>query len=140
MKAQPYVLALVKIHRIGGLTPLPQGSPCDCSGNIQVPQQLLGRPNGNRFRFLELAPGAEEKLRVFEHSLSDGRKSRAPGRVEIAHFLSGELMPGDRFGETLAVFALGACHWHQILHGRMRSNLPATNLLLDRIGQLANER
>jgi hypothetical protein len=140
MKAQPHVFALVKIHRIGGLTPLPQGSPCDRSGNIQVPQQLLGRSKGNRFHFLELAPGAEEKLRVFEHSLSDRGKSRAPGRVEFAHLLSGELMPGDRFGETLAVLALGARHRHQILHSRMSSNLPATNSLLDGIGQLTNER
>ena len=140
MQAQPHVLALVKIHGIGGLAPLPQGSPCDRSGKVQIPQQLLGRPKRNRFHFFELAPGAEKKLRVFEHSLSDGRKSRAPGRVELAHLLSGELVPGNRFSEALAVFALGARHGHEILHRRMRSYLAATNSLLDGIGQLTNER
>jgi len=81
LEAQPHVLALGKIHRSGRFTPLPHGAPGDRSGNIQVAQQLLGCPNGNRFLFLKLAPGTEEQLRVCNHPLSDGRKSSAPGRI-----------------------------------------------------------
>ncbi len=49
-------------------------------------------------------------------------------------------MPGDRLGETFAVVAVGARHRHQILHGRVRADLPSTNSLLDGLGQLADER
>ena len=138
MEAQPHVLALDKIHRSGRFTPLAPGAPGDCTGDIQVAQQLLGCPNGNWVLFLQLPPSAEEKLRVCNHPLPDGRKSSAPGRIEFTHLLSGELMPGDRFGETFAVVAVGARHRYQILHGRVRADLPSPNLLLDGFGQLPN--
>ena len=131
MHAQPHVLALGKIHRIGRLTPLPRGSPGDRSGDIQVSEQLFRHPHGNRFLFLELAAGTEEQLWVFNHPLSYGRKSSTPGRVEFAHLVSGELVPGNRLRETFAVVAFGARHRDQILHGRVRSDLSLTNSLLD---------
>ena len=110
LDARPHVLALGKIHGIACLTPLPHRSPGDRSRNIQVPEQLFRRPHGYRFLFFQLAPGAEEQLWVFNDSLSYRRKSSTPSRIEFAHLVSGELVPGNRLRETFAVVAFGARH------------------------------
>jgi len=49
-------------------------------------------------------------------------------------------MPGNLLGEALTGVAITACHRDQMLHGRVRPDLSATNLLLNRLGQLAHQR
>ena len=140
MHAQPHVLALGKIHRIGRLTPLPHGSPRDHSGNLQVPEQLLSSPHGNGFVFLQLAPGTEEKLRILNEAFSYRGWPIAPSPIEHAHFVGAELIPGNLLGEAFAVVPLGPRHRYQILHGRVGANLSAADLPLNRLRQLLHER
>ena len=139
LDAQPHVLALGKIHGIGCLTPLPHRSPGDRSRNIQVPEQLLRRPHGYRFLFLQLAPGAQEQLWIRDDTFSYGGEPIAPGRIKDAHFMGAELTVGNLLGKAFAVIPFGARHRHQVLHGRVRSDLPSTNLFLDGLGQLSNQ-
>jgi len=131
LQAQPRILALGAIHRAGRFTPLPRGAPRHRPDDVQVSEQLLARPHRYRLLFLDLTPGAEKKLRVVDHPLSHRRSAATPGGVKIGHFMGGELVVGDGLGETLAVFAFGARHRHQILHGGVRTDLAAADLLLD---------
>lgn len=139
LQAQPRVLALGNIHCADCFTPLPRGAPRHRSDDVQVAGQLLGRPHGNRFLVLDLAPGAQEQVRIPNEMFTYGGRPVAPGRIEHAHFLGAELIPGNLLGEAFAVIPLGARHRHQILHGGVRPDFPAADLLLDGVGQLTNQ-
>ena len=118
---------------------MPRGTPRHRSDDVQVAHQLLGRPHGDGFLVLDLAPGTQEQLRILDEVFSYRGRPIAPGRVEQSHFVGAELMPGNLLGEAFAVIPLGARHRHQILHGRVGSNLSAADLLLDRLGQLLHQ-
>jgi hypothetical protein len=49
-------------------------------------------------------------------------------------------MPGNLFGQLLAVLPPGARHRHQILHGRMGLDLSGADVPLHGLGQFAHQR
>ena len=140
LQAKRGVLTLGGIHRADRFTPLPRGAPRHRSNDVQVADQLLGRLHGDGILLLDLAPGAQEQFRICDETFPNRRRPVAPGRIEHAHFLGAELIPGNLTGEAFAVIPLGARHWHQILHGGVGPDFSAADLLLDRLGQLTNQR
>jgi hypothetical protein len=115
------------------------GTPGNRSNDVQVSEQLFPGAYAFRIFFLDLAAGAQEEFGIVDHALPyEGLAT--PGGVEHADFLGRELMVGNLLGKALAVVSFGARQGDQILHGRMRSDLPEPHVLLDRLGQLAYQR
>jgi hypothetical protein len=137
LQTHPRALALGIIHRCRRLAPLARGAPGNGSDHVQVAQQLFPGAHGNRIFLFDLAPGAQEKLRVPDDTTSHGGNSVAPGRIQDAHFPGTELTVGNLYGEAFAVIPVGARDGRQVLHGRVRSDFPEPYELLDGLWQLA---
>lgn len=140
LQAQPCIFPLGEVHDVSRFTPLPSCTPCHRSDNVQIADQLLGRPYGNGFLFLDFAPGAKKQLRILNDAVSYKRRTLAPSCIDLAYFPGAELIPGNLLGKAFTGVAVGACYRHQILHGGLRSDLSAANLLLDGFGQFLNQR
>lgn len=63
--ARLFVLVLVDLPRVEPLSRAPDYG----RGDLQIAQQIGARPR----RFLQLMPGLQKQLRLFEQALSDGR-------------------------------------------------------------------
>jgi hypothetical protein len=72
LQARVGFLPLPRTHRLSRVLPLPRGAPCNRTDHIQVPHHLVRSPHGNRFRFFDLAPGAQKERRVLDHPSSYG--------------------------------------------------------------------
>ena len=115
------------------------GTPGNRSNDVQVSEQLFPGAYAFRIFFLDLAAGAQEEFGIVDHALTyEGLAT--PGGIEQTDFLGRELMVGNLLGKALAVVSFGARQGDQILHGRMRSDLPEPYVLLHRLRQLAHQR
>jgi len=115
------------------------GTPGNRSNDVQVSEQLFPGAYAFRIFFLDLAAGAQEEFGIVDHALPY-KGLATPGGIEHADFLGRELMVGNLLGKALAVVSFGARQGDQILHGRMRSDLPEPHVLLHRFRQLLNQR
>ena len=127
------------IHRAGGFTPLPRRAPCNGTDHVQATQHLFPGTHAFGIFVLDLTTGAQEQLRVVDDAVLYVDWALAPGLIDLADFASAELITGDVFGKAFAGSAVGAGDRNQILHGRMRSDFPEADVLLDRLGQLAHQ-
>ena len=139
LHAQPCVFALAVIHRAHRFVPLPLRTTRDGADHVQVAQQLFAGAHTDRIVLLDLPPGAQKQLRILDETFSCPGLA-APGRIQHADFLGGELMPGNLLRQPLAVVAFGTSHRHQVLHGRLGADLSLAHVLLDRLGQLLDQR
>jgi hypothetical protein len=114
--------------------PLSRCAPCDSPDHVQIAQQLFPCAHAYRIFVLDLTPGAQKELRIVDDAVLYIDWALAPGGVELADFLSCELMVGNLLGKALAVVSFGARHRHQVLHGRLRADLSEADVLLDRLG------
>lgn len=48
-------------------------------------------------------------------------------------------MRGDRRREAYALLAFGARQWHQVLHRRVRDDMPLADVRLDRLGKRTHQ-
>jgi hypothetical protein len=128
------------IHRAGGFTPLPRRPPCNGADHVHATQQLFACTHAFGIFVLDLATGAEEQLRIVDDAVLYVDRALAPGLIDLADFASAELITGNLFGKAFAGAAVGARNRNQVLHGRMRSDFPEADMLLDRLGQLAHQR
>ena len=120
--------------------PLPRRPPGDSSHHIQAAQQLFACTHAFGIFVLDLATGAEEQLWIVDDAVLYVDRALAPGSIDLANFASAELITGNLFGKAFAGAAVGARNRNQVLHGRMRSDFPEADVLLDRLGQLAHQR
>jgi len=65
-----HLFALALVH-LPGVEPLTR-APDDGRGDLQIAQQLGARRTSRR-RFLQLTPGLQKQLRLFEQALSERR-------------------------------------------------------------------
>jgi hypothetical protein len=119
--------------------PLSRRSPCDGSHHVQAAQQLFPDAHAFGISVLDLATGAQEQLRIVDDAVLYVDRALAPGLIDLADFASAELITGNLFGEPFAGAAVSARNRHQVLHGRMRSDFPEADVLLDRLWQLARQ-
>lgn len=126
------------IHCAGGFTPLSRCPPCNGTDRVQATQQLFACTHAFGIFVLDLTTGAQEQLRVVDDAVLYVDWTLAPGLIDLADFASAELIPGDVFGKAFAGSTVGARDRNQILHGRMRSDFPEADVLLDRLGQLVH--
>jgi hypothetical protein len=87
------------------------GTPRNRADHVQVAQQLVPGTNRHRIFLLDLAPRAQEKLRIRDDTLSYREDSIAPGRIQDAHFPGTELTMGNLLREAFAVIPVGARYW-----------------------------
>ena len=103
------------------------GAVHDRPHHLQIALQFGGRP-GRKF----LLPLRFEKQRgIFQNALADGRRSPAPGGVQLARLACGAVMLHENGRHALAVFQALTGHRHQKLHRCLRRDLAFPHLLLD---------
>lgn len=126
------------IQRTSGFFPLPQDPAGNGANDVQFALQFFGGSSWSRFLF-DLPAGAQKQIRFGKNTFPYRDRSFPPCRIEHFHFPGGKLIPYHRFGHTFAIPPLGARHRHQILHGRLRSDVSVTNFLLNRFGQFPHK-
>ena len=112
------------------------GAVHDRAHHLQIADQFGGRP-GREFL---LPLRFEKQRRIFQNALADGRRSPAPGGVQLARLACGAVMLHENGRHALAVFQALTGHRHQKLHRYLRCNLAFANLPLDRFRQQLHQR
>jgi hypothetical protein len=127
------------VQRACGFLPPPQGPAGNGADGVQFALQLFGGFDWNRLLPFGLPAGAQKQIRFGNNTFPYRNRPFAPCRIEHLHFPGGKLIPHNRLGHTFAIPSLGARHRHQVLHGRLRSNVSVTDLLLNRFGKFPHK-
>jgi hypothetical protein len=124
------------VQRTCGFLPPPQGPAGNGADDVQFALQLFGR---SRFLLLDLPAGAQKQIRFGKNTLPYRDRPFTPCCIKHFRFPGGEPVPGDRFGHAFAITPFDARHRHQVLHGRLRSNVSVADLLLNRFGKFPHK-
>jgi hypothetical protein len=106
--------------------------------HLQIAKQL--RHVRRRGLGLVLLLRFEKQIRRVQNALANRGRTVTPGGVELPGLPRVAVVLGKDRGHALAVFQVGARHWHQILHGHMRRDLAVAHLLLDYFWQQLHQR
>jgi hypothetical protein len=109
----------------------------DRGHHVQVVQQQAALVLG---AWADRVAGFEKQQWRGEHALADGRQPIAPGGVELADLAVGEALAGDGRHQALTRRPVGARQGDQVLHGRVRGQRAAPDVVLDRRRQLLDQR
>ncbi len=131
-----YVNAIDQSSR---LPPAPAGTMGNGRKHLEIPQQSGGRGFCLRLLFVDGPARLQEQRRFFEDPVAHPDRGVTPGCVQLACLAAAELVAGESACHPFAVFDVGARRRNQILHGYVRRNLPAADLLLDSIREEFNE-
>jgi hypothetical protein len=147
---------IVKVHLAGlekapGPRPVrrPQAAPVlqapmrssgDGAEQVKIGQQRLGgRGLGAEPRRRGLFGDPEDQQRVGQHELARGVLPGEVVLIEAANLARRQAMRGNRRREADALVRLGARQRHQVLHRRMRDDVPLADVLLNRVGKRADQ-
>ncbi len=117
-----------------------RGASRDGPQDVQVGEQRLGRGRvGPHGRARRVVGDAQHEQRVGQHQLTRGIGPRDVHLIEALDLPGAEPMRRDRLDEAQAIGGVGARHWHEVLHRRVRDEPSVLDVLLDRVGQRAHQ-
>lgn len=135
----PGALALRREQAAPVLEPT-RGASGDGADDVQVGEQRLGR-GGIRAhgRARGVVGDAQHEQRVGQHQLARDVGPRDVDLIEPPDLPRAEPMRRDRLDEAEAIARVGARHRHEVLHRGMRDQPAVLHVLLDRVGEGADQ-
>ena len=112
----------------------------DGAEHVEIGEQCLGcRDFRAQTRRRGIIGESQDEQRIAHDQVARGRGSAGIVLIEATNLAGRESMRRDGLGETHAVIAVGARQRHQVLHRRMRDDVPVADVLLNRHRERAHQ-
>ena len=104
---------------------------------VDVAQQLDARTDDRRL--ISMLSGFQIQTGITQQAFAHFLRAHQPGGAQLSYLATGQLAPGDRRCQPLAILRIAAGDRHKVTHRCMGWNSSATHLLLDRRRQVADQ-